>query len=147
MEKIISLKKIFFICLCNVAWAYISFQLLIISEWASLGSWIEGLTVYAALLFSSLLVLRYTFNKFKNNFLRYFCAILLVFSSWQISLSIGIFYGSAHYEHSLLKAIADSLIFSFYISIFIIFWAWLLAGTVIYFIYYLHDRKVTIIVD
>jgi hypothetical protein len=135
MEKTKSLKKLLVICLGNVILAYCI--LLIFLNDVKLGSWIQMLTIFFVIIFLGLLIVRAIFKKFKGNVVRYFFTLLVAFFSAVISFSLCIFTGSDN-ANNLLNSVVDSLMFSLLINIFIVFWAWILAGTIVYYIYYCH---------
>ena len=130
------IKKILLICSGNVGFAVIVLSVFL--DKLSIAVWIQILIIFFAIIFLSLLILRSVFEKFKNNIVRYGFTLLLAFFSSVISFTLYSLTGGAdpHDTVITLETIGGTLVFSMFINIFIVFWAWILAGTIVYYIYY-----------
>jgi hypothetical protein len=130
-----SIKNILAICFCNALFA--GLVLLIFFSPISLGLWIQGVTIFFVVIFFGLLILKSVFEKFKHNVVRYVLTLVLACSSSIVSMAI-FFFRYFPPDNLGLYIIVKHLLFSIFLSILaniFLFFTWLIAGTIIYFIY------------
>jgi hypothetical protein len=123
--------------ICFFYTVFAGLMLIIFASDISLQWWIEGVTIFFVIIFFGLLILRSVFQKYKNNLLRYFLTLLLAFLSSLISLTL-FFFKDFPPDNLGLYIIVKYLLFSIFFSILanmFLFFTWLIAGTITYFIY------------
>jgi hypothetical protein len=127
--------EILIICFFNTVFA--GLMLIIFANDISLQWWAQGVAIFFVIIFLGLLTVKSVFEKFKNNVVRYVLTLVLACSS--SILSVAIFFLICFSSKILaLDMIEKDLLNSIFLSILaniFLFFTWLIAGTIIYFIY------------